>query len=253
MEIFGWSFKRKKEDEPLKSFTPEDKDDGAVVVAAGGIQGQFIDLTGAAKTEAELVNKYRDIAENQDAASAIDDICNEAIAIDEKDLVRINLDSLEYNESNKKIIRNEFNNVLELLDFNNQGQEIFRRWYVDGRLYYHAIINEKNTKEGIKEIRYIDPRKIRKVREIKKERAAVLTPDAAIVTTKNEYYIYTDKGFALKVKNILTSTDTISGLKIAKDAIVHVTSGLMDVTNSLVLSHLHKKVRVSLLHPSNQR
>ena len=244
MELFGWEFKRKQVEEVLPSFAPKDTDDGALVVAAGGSFGTYVDLDGTVRTEAELVTKYREMALQPECDSAIDEIVNETMSIDEEEVVKIKLDQLEeIPEKIKKVIREEFKNILNILDFNRHAYEIYRRWYVDGRLYYHVLIDEKDTKAGIKEVRFVDPRKIRKVREIAKKRVRgdiSSSNEAVISKTQNEYYIYNDKGFNYGNKTVGPTT---AGLRIAKDSILHVTSGLTDTNGTMVLSYLHKAIK----------
>ena len=154
---------------------------------------------------------------------------------------RLNLDDLKISDKVKNAITDEFNNCLKILDFKNYAYDIYRRWYVDGRLYYHVIIDPKDTKSGIKEVRYIDPRKIRKVREIQKKRVAAENPgETSITKVVNEYFIYNDKGFNYGNKVVGPST---TGLKIAKDAILHTVSGLTDNQGTMVLSYLHKAIK----------
>jgi hypothetical protein len=243
MKLFGYTFKRNEPAEAAPSFAPKEADDGAVIVAAGGAYGTYIDLDGTVRTEAELVTKYREMSLQPEIDTAVDEIVNESISVDEETMVSINLDDLEdLPERVKKAIRDEFVNVLKLLNFNNQGYEIYRRWYIDGRLYYHAIIDKDNPSEGVRELRYVDPRKIRKVREVSKKRA-VGSQDgsqALIPKIQNEYYIYNDKGFNYGNKVVGPST---TGMKIAKDSIVHVTSGLTDTQGTMVLSYLHKAIK----------
>lgn len=242
MELFGFEFKRKEKEEELPSFAPKsDQDDGAVTISAGGAYGTYVDLDGTVRTEAELVTKYREMALVPECDSAIDEIVNESIAIDEKNLIEIDLDSLKISPQLKEIIKTEFDNCLNLIDFNNYAYEIFRRWYIDGRLYYHTLIDEKNPKEGIKELRFIDPRKIRKIREVQKKRPKANTPTEINLTkTVNEYYIYNDKGFNFGNKAVGTNT---TGLKIAKDSILHVVSGITDNQGQMVLGYLHKAIK----------
>ena len=175
--------------------------------------------------------------------TAVDEIINETMSLDEKDIVEINLDNLEnMSPKLKDIIRGEFDNCLNILDFRNHAYEIYRRWYVDGRLYYHVIIDEKHPEMGIQEIRYIDPRKIRKVREVAKR----TVPGGAdfgqtnIPTIQNEYFIFNDRGFNYGNRVIGPST---TGLKIAKDTILHVTSGLTDTQGAMVLGYLHQAIK----------
>ena len=137
VQLFGFEIKRKNE-EPLESFAPEIKDDGAVVVAAGGAYGTFVDLDGTARSESELVAKYREIALQPELEMAIDDIVNEAIDADSDQIVTLNTDKLEYGDKVKELIREEFDNVLDLFNFQNEAYEIFKRWYIDGRIYYHV-------------------------------------------------------------------------------------------------------------------
>lgn len=240
-ELFGWEFKRKKEVDPIPSFAPKESEDGAVVVSAGGAFGTYVDLDGTVRTEAELVTKYREMALQPECDSAVDEIINEMIAIEEKDVVSINLDDIELSEKVKKIMRDEFSICLDLLDFNRHAYEIVRRWYIDGRLYYHVLIDDNDTKSGIKELRYIDPRKIRKVREIIKKRVkGGEMAEAVVQKAKNEYYIFNDKGFNYGNKTVGPAT---TGLRIAKDSILHITSGLTDTQGTMVLSYLHKAIK----------
>lgn len=242
MRLFGFEFNRKVEvDAIAPSFAPKEADDGALIVAAGGAYGTYIDLDGTVRTEAELVTKYREMSLQPEIDAAVDEIVNESIDIGEEELVHINLDDLEITDKTKKVIREEFQNVLNVLNFNSKAYEIYRRWYIDGRLYYHVIIDEKDTRAGIKELRYIDPRKIRKVREINKKKVqGGIGTEAVIPRVQNEYFIFNDKGFNYGNKVVGPST---TGLKIAKDSIVHVVSGLTDTQGTMVLSYLHKAIK----------
>ena len=240
-ELFGFEFKRKVAPDPSPSFAPKESEDGALVVAAGGSYGTYVDLDGTVRTEAELVTKYREMALQPECDAAVDEIINESMSIDEEQIVKIELDNLKITETMKKAIRDEFQNVLNILDFQRHAYEIYRRWYIDGRLYYHVIIDEKDTKAGIKEVRYIDPRKIRKVREVVKKKVRGGESGEAVLTkTQNEYFIYNDKGFNYGNKTVGPST---TGLRIAKDSIVHITSGLTDTQGTMVLSYLHKAIK----------
>ena len=242
-ELFGFEFKRKdQQQQQLPSFAPKETDDGAVVVAAGGSFGTYVDLDGAVRTEAELVTKYREMALQPECDAAVDEIVNESMSIDEKRIVTINLDNLKISPQIKKIINDEFENCLQIMDFNKHAYDIYRRWYIDGRLYYHVVVDEKDPKAGIKEVRYIDPRKIRKVREISRKRvdASASTGDASMTKTVNEYFIFNDKGFSYGNK---TTGPTTTGLRIAKDSILHVVSGLTDNQGTMVLSYLHKAIK----------
>lgn len=238
MELFGFQITRtgKPEQDGQPTFVPPTPEDGAVEIAPGGSYGTAIDIEGTAKSEADLVTRYREMALQPECDSAVDDIVNEAIIIaDNAFPVELILDDLKQPSNVKKRIREEFDHVLRLLDFGNKGYDIFRRWYVDGRLYHHIIIDEKAPREGIKELRYIDPRKIRKVREPVKKRDA--RTGATLYSNVKEYYVYNPKGI----------TNTTQGIKIAVDSISHVTSGLVDSRNSMVLGYLHKAIK-----PMNQ-
>ena len=241
-ELFGFEFKRKVKEE-LPSFAPpKESDDGSTVITAGGAYGTYVDLDGTVRSEAELVTRYREMALQPECDAAIDEIINESISIDEKELVEINLDEVKISDPVKKIIKTEFENCLNILEFNKYAYEIYRRWYIDGRLYYHVVIDEKNPKDGIKEIRYIDPRKIRKIREVQRKRIRGTDnpADTTVTKTVNEYFIFNDKGFNYGNKAIGPST---TGLKIAKDSILHIVSGLTDNQGTMVLSYLHKAIK----------
>ena len=241
MELFGFEFKRKLPNDPIATFAPKEQDDGAVVVAAGASFGTYIDLDGTVRTEAELVTKYREMSLQPEVDAAVDEIVNETMAVDEDDIVAINLDNIDISDALKKAIREEFKNILNILDFQKHAYEIYRRWYVDGRLYYHVLIDKNDPTMGIKEVRYIDPRKIRKVREIQKQKVkGDVTNESYIQKVQNEYYVFNDKGFNYGNKTVGPAT---SGLKIAKDAILHVTSGLTDTQGTMVLSYMHKAIK----------
>lgn len=241
--LFGFEFKRAVETPEIEapSFSPRQTDDGAVTIAAGGSYGTYVDLDGTIRSEAELVTKYREMSMQPEIDAAVDEIVNEAISIEEEEIVSIIMDNLAISDKIKKAIREEFQTVLNLIDFQNKAYDIFRRWYIDGRLYYHVIIDEKNLKAGIKEVRYVDPRKIRKVREVAKKRVPGGDSGESVVPiTQNEYYIFSERGFNFGNK---ISGPTTTGLKIARDSVVHITSGLTDSNGSLVLSYMHKAIK----------
>ena len=225
--------RKKNQEEQPASFVPPTSDDGSTAIAAGGYYGQYLDLEGdAAKTDVDLIRKYRISAEQPECDMAIEDIVNESIVHEEHEApVDINLDDLEQPNSIKKEIKAEFDRVCQLLNFNLNGQDIFRRWYVDGRLYFHIIVNEENRDEGILELRAVDALRIRKVREIKEETDS--TTGAKIIKTLDEYYLYQDGG--------LQKSDV--GLKINKDAVCYVPSGILDASRKRVLSPLHKALK----------
>ena len=235
MQLFGFNITRADQEakEDLKTFVPPQQDDGAIEIAPGGSYGTFVDLDGTAKSEAELVSRYREMSMQPECDSAVEDVVNEAIVMDDQNPIEIVLDDLMQPNSIKNKIREEFESILEMLDFSNKGYDIFRRWYVDGRIYHHIIINDKDPREGIQELRYIDPRKIRKVREKVKSKDP-RTGATIYNKEQKEYYLYNPKG--------ITSSAT-QGIKIAVDSISHIHSGLMDAKNNMVLGHLHKAVK----------
>ena len=238
LELFGFRIGRKEEeqklkDENLKSFVPPSLDDGAVEIAAGGAYGTYVDLEGSAKSEAELVTRYREMSLQPECDSAIDDVVNEAIVYNEKEpAISIVLDDLKgVGTGIKKKIHEEFDNILRMLNFTTNSYDTFRKWYIDGRLYYHLVIDESNPRAGIQELRYIDPRKIRKVKQpIKKKDEKTNT-----ILTKGylEYYIFHPRGI----------NRSNQGLKISKDSICYCHSGLLDQRMLLVLGHLHKAIK----------
>ncbi len=238
-ELFGFEFKRKEKEESFPSFVPKESDDGAVTISAGGSYGTYVDLDGTVRTEAELVTKYREMSVQPEIDAAVDEIVNASICVDEEDILKLVLDDVDITPNIKKAIQNEFKEVLRLIDFNNHAYDIYKRWYIDGRLYYHIVIDDANVRDGIKEVRYIDPRKIRKIKEVSKKR--VKNGDATVTKTEAEYYIFNERGF--NVGNKQSGPTTQSGLKIAKDAVIHVTSGLTDTYGTMVLSHLHKGIK----------
>ena len=245
MEFFGFEIRRKAEEQEkqnLDALTPDLADDGALVVAAGGSYGMYVDIEGSAKTEGELVTRYREMALHPECEAAIDDVINEAINSEVGRIIEIVLDSVDALSPNiKKRVENEFEYIFDLLNFNQQGYEIFRRWYVDGRIYYQAVIDKTRPTDGIKELRYIDPRKIRKIKEVKNKKVKSDTSqDLYVKDVSKEYYIYSEKGFG--TPSASTSTQT-SGFRIAKDSIIHVTSGLTDAKSTMVLSYLHKAIK----------
>ena len=233
-ELFGFQITRKKqEQDPKQNFTTPMADDGTTTVAAGGYFGSYLDMEGTAKNEADLVRRYREISLHPECDQAIEDICNEAIvSSEEKDSVRVLLDDLPYGPEVKKKIDEEFNNVLSLMNFSTKGFEIFKRWYVDGRIFYQKLIDRENTKNGITELRYIDPRKIKKVRELKKIRSTV---DLSIQNDYEEYFMFNEKGVA--------GATSGSGVRIAADTIAFCSSGLVDQNKNMILSYLHKAIK----------
>jgi hypothetical protein len=240
-EFFGFEIRRRQtEANTTPSIIAKESDDGAVVVQGGGAFGTYVDLDGAVRTEAELVTRYRTMAEYPDVDAAIEDIVNESIVYDQdRPIVSINMDELEQPDRVKKIIKAEFDYIIDLLEFNKLAYDLFRRWYVDGRLFFHVIIDVENPTQGIKELRYIDSRKIRKVREVRKTKDTMTT--AQIVKSEQEYFLFNERGFMNTGNYGASGTQAF---KIAKDSIVLVPSGMMDKHNTMMLSYLHKSIKV---------
>ena len=233
-DFFGFEIKRKGNEEPIRpSFVPDTEEDGSGVIQAGGHFGAYLDLDGdKAKNEVDLIFKYRDIASQPETDAAIEDIVNESIVGDNDEApVNIILDKLEISDKIKDSVKDEFDKVLELLNFNSYAHDIFRKWYVDGRLPYHIIIDDKSPKNGIKELRYIDPTMLRKVKEIEEEKDT--KTGAMIITKQEEYFLFQD--------NKMNASN--QGIKIHPDAICYATSGMLDPTRKRILSYLHKAIK----------
>ena len=236
-ELFGFSITRqKKTADPKQSFTQPQVDDGTTTIAAGGYFGQYLDMEGTAKTEQDLIRRYREIALHPECDMAIEDIVNEAVVANElKDAIRLKLDEVPFGKDVRRKIEDEFQEILRLMNFNTKGHDIFRRWYVDGRVYYHKVIDRETPRRGITELRYIDPRKIKKVREVRKKRPDGPTPHGlTIIDEFEEYYLFNEKGIA---------GTTSGGIKIAPDTISFVPSGLVDQNKNMILSYLHKAIK----------
>jgi hypothetical protein len=249
LRIFGFEIKRdvgSAEEEKAVSFVEPNNDEGAITIgnSLGGSYGIAINMEGDAKTEGELVTKYRGMMMQPEIAQAVDEIVNEAISIDSHEkTVEIVLDDTKLPDKVKDRITEEFEEILRLLDFSNYGYDIFQKFYVDGRLNYHVIIDNDNLKDGIQEVRYIDPRKLRLIKEMD-EKAKDPHSGIPLKKIKKEYYLYSESGFGTKsVTSNVHSGQTVQGYRIAKDSIARVTSGFMNETNSLVLSYLHPAIK----------
>jgi len=232
-DFFGFEIKRKSEEPVRPSFVPNTDEDGTGVITSGGHFGAYLDLDGdKAKNEIDLIYKYRDIAAQPECDAAIEDIINESIVGDNDEApVNLILDQLEISDKIKESIKNEFETVLRLLNFNAYAHDIFRKWYVDGRLPYHIIIDDKTPKGGIKELRYIDPTKLRKVKEIEETKDP--KTGANIISKTDEYFLFQDSNMSA----------TSTGLKISPDAICYATSGMLDPSRKRILSYLHKAIK----------
>ena len=233
-EFFGFEIKRKGNEEPIRpSFVPNTDEDGTGVITTGGHFGAYLDLDGdKAKNEVDLIYKYRDIASQPECDAAIEDIINESIVGDNDEApVNLILDQLEISDKIKESVKNEFETILKLLNFNSYAHDIFRKWYVDGRLPYHIIIDNKSPKNGIKELRYIDPTKLRKIKEVEEEQDP--KTGAKIITKQEEYFLFQDTKMS----------SAGQGLKIHPDAICYATSGMLSPDRKRILSYLHKAIK----------
>jgi hypothetical protein len=249
MKLFGFEIKRADDDEKKPvSFADPINDDGALTISnsLGGFYSTGLDMEGSAKSEAELITRYRNMAMQPEITQAIDEVVNEAINVDTFDeVVEIVLEDTDLPDKVIDRVQEEFYSILKLFDFSNNGYDMFQKFYVDGRLNYHIIIDEENLKKGIVELRYIDPRKIKLVREMKKDKNG----EVVAKSIKAEYYIYSENGFGQGQGANLSMQGGAgqTSVKISKDSIGRVTSGIMNETNSMVLSHLH-----AALKPLNQ-
>lgn len=249
MKIFGYEINRvKKPEETIPSVAPVQKDDGAIVVQTTtpnwGSTGIFLDLEGSVKTESDLITKYRDMSGHPEIDAAIDEIINETIVTEEGEKpVEIILDEVPVSPTIKQLITQEFDETLKLLEFETMSYDIVKKWYIDGRLYYLVLVDEKQPLAGIQELRYLDSRKIRKIRQVKATRDQ--KTKTTLTKTDKEYYIYSDKALMSgPTTNTFQSFSTsANGIKISKDSVVHVTSGLTNSSSSMVLSYLHKAIK----------
>lgn len=239
--IFGIDLSRKKKEvkeNPLSLVPPSSEDGSTVITSLPGMSnyyGLILDMDSIVKNENDLIRRYREIAQYADCDSAISDIVNETIVSDDDKSIEINLDNLKVSESIKTKITEEFEEVCRLFDFEEFGPEIFRQWYIDGRLYYQVLIDPNNTKNGIGELRKIDPRKIRKIKNVFKQRN---DKGVEVVKSIEEFYLYNDKGI---------SENTTQGVKLTLDSVIYCPSGLIDPNTGMTLGHLHKAVK-----PTNQ-
>jgi hypothetical protein len=247
LNLFGFLF-GKKQNEPLQStvedqkttpsFVPPDDYDGSVVVDAGGFLSTVFDFGAQYRDENALIQQYRSMSLYPEVDLAIEDIVNDSIVFDDnKKCIELNLDQVALSENIKSKILNEYKNILKLLNFSNTGYEIFRRWYIDGRLYYHCMIDINRPEKGIQELRPVDPLKIRKVRKVERENQIINGVQTPIVKKIDEYYVYTD----IDPDAILPTSNI--GMKIAVDSIAYATSGLVDHASKRVISYLHKAIR----------
>jgi len=235
LDIFGFTISRgnKKQQEQEKTVVIPQNDDGSIVVQDNGIYGQFLDFEGNFKSEVDYIRRYRELAKQPEVDIAIDDIVNEAIVTDEEDIpVTIDLDAVDLSDNIKERIRDEWKTIVRLLDLKTNGYEIFKKYYVDGRIYFHMVADSKKPQKGIAKIQYIDPLKIKKVKKILKEKNQ---KGIDVVVGTEEAYVYSEQGFDNGVEGVTLSPDSIS----------YVTSGLVEDKSGVVLSHLHKAMKTA--------
>jgi hypothetical protein len=253
-KLFGFSIEDNEElSQSVVSPVPPNKEDGVDHYLSSGFFGSYVDIEGVYRTEFDLIKRYREMALHPECDSAIEDIVNEAIVSDTNDSpVQIDLDNLNASDGIKKKIRQEFKHILELLDFDKKSHEIYRNWYVDGRLYYHKVIDLKNPEAGIQELRYIDAMKMRYVRQGKKKES-----DKYRISNRNvdnpmdyefpeieEYFIYEPKmTYPTGTPAPGTMGGSNSGIRMTKDSITYCTSGLVDRNKGSTLSYLHKAIK----------
>ena len=235
LKIFGFEITRTKDKKAIKSVVPPRDDDGAGYVSSttyGSHYGHYINMEGDdSKDNVQLILKYRGSAMHPEADAAIEDIVNEAIASsDMKPILTLNLDRVPVSTSIKKQMLEEFDNIYNMLNFKELGHDIFRRWYVDGRLYHHLVVDDTNLSAGIQEIRYIDSAKIRKVKQVKKKKDPV--SGAPLVEKVDEFYIYQEK-----------PGSQTNAIKLTNDSVSYCTSGLLDEHRKRVVSFLHKALK----------
>ena len=259
-KLFGFKIQDSEDDGSKKSIVspiPENKEDSSDFYVSSGFYGQYVDIEGVYKSEYDLIKRYREMAIHPEVDGAIEDIINEAIVSDQNDSpIQIDLQNVPASDKLKQIIRDEFKYIKEILDFDKRCHEIMRNWYVDGRIYYHKVIDLENPQEGIKELRYIDPIKIKLVRKIKKDGKHVLNPSFMVTDGKaansnmatpeiEEFYEYDPNTRGGGAGQGATSfKNSIGGAsRISKDAITYVHSGLVDRNKQIILSYLHKAIK----------
>lgn len=231
LSLFGFTIKRKKPAVENSVITPIPDDGSTVVNNAAAYYGLVVDIEGQIKNENDLIRRYRESAQYADCDAAIEEIVNEAIVSDPSEpIASVNLDKTKLSDSIKTKISDEFEEILKLLKFDDKAHDVFRQWYIDGRLYYHIILSE-SAKDGIYELRYVDPRKIRKIKKITKDKNA---QGVDVVKNIEEYYLYNDRGI---------NEQTSQGVKLSPDSVICITSGLQDANTTMMLGHLHKAIK----------
>ena len=233
-QLFGFQITRSQEKGEPTSFVLPEPEDGATTSA--GFYSEFLDLEGQAKNESDLIRRYRSTSEHPECDLAIEDIINESVNTEElKAPVSLNVDNLPYSTKIKQRVKDEFEQVLNLLDFSNKAHDIFRRWYIDGRVYFHKVIDENDPQKGVQELRYIDALKIKRVRKVEKD----ITPKGSpTINVLEDYYVYNEGGLGGGKGSAVGGT-----MKITADAIANCPSGLYDPSRNMVLSYLQKAIK----------
>jgi len=248
VEIFGFNIGKKKVTEDgdvvtpssttQKTFVSPDQYDGAFTIDAGGVFGTVVDFAGSVRNENQLISQFRNMALFPEVDQAVEDIINESIVMnDDRKPIKLDLEMVDLSDNIKNKLYNEYDNILKLLKFHNRGYDIFRRWYIDSKLYYHILLDTKTPTKGIQEIRPIDPIKIKKIRKIEKDRRLAGPQSIPFIKKVEEFYVYTDTD-----KNSMYPTPT-SGIKISTDSICYVHSGIVDSNTKRVVGYLQKAIR----------
>jgi hypothetical protein len=244
IKLFGFEIVKQDKGNTVPTPVTPQIEDGAINIQTGAHYGIYVDLDGSYRTEVDLITKYRTMSMQPEIESAIEDIVNEAIVHDERaETVKIVTDQLDQPEKIKKMIREEFSEITRLLDFSNFGSDIFRRWYIDGRLYYNLVIDPANPRAGIQQLINIDPRRIRKIRNISKKKENGIE----VIDKIDTFYLYNEKVVNNNVQAPQILGNYSGGTKLSEDSVVYLTSGLFDPAKSTVLSYVHKAIR-----PMNQ-
>lgn len=252
MKLFGFEISRAiqkaSQEEPkaetIVSPIPRHETDGAAIINTSGYYGTYLDIDGATVlNDLDLIQRYRRAAEQPECDVAINHIVNEAIFMGDKGSpVSLSLAELEMGDDVKEKIQDEFKKVLSLLNFSEDGADIFRQWYIDGRLFYHLVIDTEKPEEGIKEIRPVDPLRIRKIREVEKIKDS--TSGLDYEKTVAEYFVYSDSLVTSSIATTVVAGAAVQGVKMDPNSIIYIPSGLMDSTRNHVISHLHKAMKV---------
>lgn len=234
VNIFGFEIKRNQDKEPISIVSPENTDGSTLISGnSAGYYVQVMELEARIKNENDLIRRYREIAQYPDCETAIDEICNEAVVIEEDQKpITVNLDDVKLSNNIKTKISNEFDTILKLFNFSSDGHDLFRRWYIDGRIYFNIIVDDQKLKDGIKEIRPMDSRKARKIKNVKKQRSK---EGVDIVLGIEEYFLFNDKGI---------TESNIQGTVLPLDSVIYAPSGMTDYNSGMTLGYLHKAIKV---------